>query len=421
MHETEHKPYFGTLKDIRRNVILYFFDGVTFQPSAALLSMATVIPFFLEQLSASATHFAIAVSTITITSFLSQPVFGSIASRSRFVSKFFAKMLFVQRFIFLAFILCMPLLARNHGAFIWIFLVFWALFNMVANSGGVFNAVLVLKLLPPEKRAGFRGVGFATGSVIALGMAALIPVILGGFEFPYNFMIIFFLGFFFLFFNALGFYLMKEHDDTEPRIPMSVIESVKGIPISLKEDKTFRAMIMTCIFLVVANSLIPFYTLYAIQVFSATEAEIAVLAALTIVTGIFVNIVFGFIIDRKGPVKLSPFAGVFVLLAGVTVLATNSIYALYIAWTLAHLGAGMYQKTTMLMLGNVSPAGKVPLYVSVLFTTSLALSALFVLGLGPVLENVGFTVLFVIVVVCGGAGLFLNLFVFQRRLAKAAK
>jgi len=418
MHDTERKPYFGSPKDIKRNVILYFLDGVTFMPAAALIFMATVIPFFLEQLSASTTHFAIAAATITICSFVAQPIFGSIASRTRLIAKTFAKILFAHRLVFLGFVLCMPLFASNHILFIWVFLFFWAVFNLFANSGMVFNAVLVLKLLPPEKRAGMRGVGFATGNMIALGVTALIPWILGGFSFPYNFMIIFSIGLFFLMLNAAGFWLMKEHEDIEPRIPMSVIQSVKGIPISLKEDATFRSMILTCMFLVVANSLIPFYTLYAIRVFSASEAQIALLATLAISTGIFINIVFGFIIDRKGPVKVSPLAGAFVILAGVIALGTNSMNVLYVAWVLAHLGSGLYNKTTMLMLGDVSPAGKVPLYVSVLFTISMALSSLFVLLLGPVLENVGFVILFIIVITCGSISLCLNLFVFQRLLAK---
>ena len=420
MHDTESKTHFGSPKDIKRNVILYFLDGVTFMPSVALISMATVIPFFLEQLSASTIHFAIAAATVTICSFIAQPIFGSVVSRTRLVAKTFAKILFAQRFIFLGFVLCMPLFASNHTLFIWVFLFFWAVFNLFSNSGMAFNAVLILKLLPPEKRAGMRGVGFAVGNIIALGLTALIPGILGGFSFPYNFMIIFLLGLFFLFLNAAGFWLMKEHEDIEPRIPMSVMESIKGIPTSLKDDATFRAMILTCMLLVVANSLIPFYTLYAIRVFSATEPQIALLATLAIISSIVVNIVFGFIVDRKGPVKVSPLAGVFVVFAGVLALMTSSMNVLYIAWVLAHLGSGAYGKTTMLMLGDVSPAGKVPLYVSVLFTISMALSSLFVLLLGPILENVGFAVLFIVVIVCGSISLYLNLFVFQRRLAKRA-
>ena len=387
-------------------------------PAAALLSMATVIPLFLTQLNATTTHVAIATAMTTICSFAAQPVFASIASRTRLIAKTFAKILFAQRILFLAFVLCMPLFVSSDLVFIWVFLLSWIVFNFFANSGMVFNAVLILKLLPPEKRAGMRGVGFATGNVIALGFTAMIPMIIGSFAFPHNFMIIFSIGLFFLFLNALGFFLMKEHDDVEPRVPMGIIETIKGLPISLKEDKVFRAMICTCMLIVVASALIPFYTLYAIQIFYATEVQIAILATLAIITGVFVNLVFGFIIDRKGPVKLSPLAAVLVILAGVVALTANSMIALYIAWVLAHLGGGVYNKTTMLMLGDVSPAGKVPLYVSVLFTVSMALSSVFVLLLAPVLENVGFSILFVIVITCGSISLFLNLFVFQRQLKR---
>ena len=421
MQDTESKTNFGSPKDIKRNVILYFLDGVTFMPAAALLSMATVIPFFLEQLNATTTHFSIAAAMTTICSFAAQPVFASVASRTRMIGKTFAKILFIQRVIFLAFVLSMPLFISNTTVFIWVFILSWIVYNFFSNSGMVFNAVLILKLLPPEKRAGMRGVGFAAGNMIALGFTASIPAIIGRFAFPYNFMIIFSAALFFLFLNAAGFYLMKEHEDVEPRVPMSIVESIKGIPISLKDDKTFRAMIFTCMFVVVANSLIPFYTLYALRVFSATEAQIAILATLAIITGVFVNMVFGFIIDRKGPVKIAPLAGVFVILAGVVALTANSMGILYVAWVLAHLGAGAYNKTTMLLLGDVSPAGKVPLYVSVLFTISMALSSIFVLLLGPILENVGFSILFIIVVACGSISLYLNLFVFQRRLAKRVK
>ena len=421
MQEVENKTNFGSPKDIKRNVILYFFDGVTFMPAWALISMATVVPLFLTQLNATTTHFAIATAMVTICSFAAQPVFASIASRTRLIGKTFAKILFLQRILFLAFVLSMPLFVSNNLVFIWVFLLSWIVFNFFGNSGMVFNAVLILKLLPPEKRAGMRGVGFATGNTIALGCAASIPFILGSFAFPYNFMIIFSIGLLFLFLNALGFFLMKEHDDVEPRVSMGILETIKGIPISLREDKVFRAMICTCMFLVVANSLIPFYTLYAIQVFSASEPQVAILATLGIITGVFINVVFGFIIDRKGPVKLSPLAAAFVILAGVVALTANSMINLYIAWVLAHFGAGLYNKTTMLMLGDVSPAGKVPLYVSVLFTVSMALSSVFVLLLGPILEHVGFIVLFIVITACGGISLYLNLFVFQRLLAKRKK
>ena len=106
MNESEKSTYFGSNKDIRRNLFLYFLDGVSFMPSTALLSMATVILFFMEQLGATTFQIAMAASFEIICAFISQPIFGSIASRTRVMSQTFGKILLVQRIIFLAFHSC---------------------------------------------------------------------------------------------------------------------------------------------------------------------------------------------------------------------------------------------------------------------------------------------------------------------------
>ena len=420
MTESERRNYFGEPEDIKRNTILYFFDGMTFMPSLALISIATVIPFFLETLQASTFQFAIATSMTAIGMLIGKPFFGSMASRVRLMAKAFAKVLFAQRLLFLCFVLMMPLLARDSALMIWSFIGFWAIFNLLAGSYMVFNVPLILKLLPPHKRAGMRGVGQGIGNLIGLGMAGLIPVVLENFSYPYNFMILFGLGLLFLFLNATGFWLMKEHEDVEPRVAMKLHEYIKAIPASLREDETFRAMVLSCMFFLIGVSLIPFYTLYGIRSFIMGPDQIALLATLAILSAIGVNLSFGFIIDGLGPVKVSPAAGIFIALSGLILLVTEDILSFYLAWVLIHVANFCYMKATNLMLGDVSPPGKAPLYVGVLFMISMALSSLVVLGLAPLIERIGFAVLFVMIVVCGGLGLFYNLFVFQKRLGGRA-
>ena len=416
MTELKQRNYFGEPKNIKRNVILFFFDGVTFMPTMALLSITTVIPFFLETLQASTFQFAIATSMTTIGMLIGKPFFGSMASRAKVMTKTFAKVLFAQRLIFLLFVLMMPLLTFSSSVMIWMFILFWAIFSLLSGSYMVFHVPLILKLLPPDKRAGMRGVGQGLGNIIALGMAGLIPVLLGRFSYPFNFMMIFLIGLAFLFVNATGFWLMKEHEDVETRVAMKLMEYMRAIPMSLKGDATFRAMVLSCMFLLIGVSLIPFYTLYGIRSFGFEADQIALLATLAILSAIGVNLSFGFIIDRVGPVKVSPVTGVFIGISGLILLITNEILFFYLAWVLINVANICYMKATNLMLGDVSPPGKTPLYVGVLFMISMAFSSLVVLGLAPVLETFGFTILFVIVVGCGGLGLFYNLFVFQRRL-----
>ena len=416
MTKLERRNYFGEPRDIKRNTVLYFFDGVTFMPSLALLSMTTVIPYFLETLQASTFEFAIAASITTVGMLVGKPIFGSMATRAKSMTKTFAKVLFAQRLIFLSFVLMMPLFAGNQALMIWMFIVFWGIYNVFMGSGFVFSVSIIFKLFPPDKRAGMRGVGQAVGNLIALGMAGLIPTILVGFSFPYNFMAIFLVALAFLFLNTTGFLLMKEHEDVEPRVGMRVLEYIKELPVCLREDSTFRAMVLSCMFLVLGVSLIPFYTLYGIRTFELNVEQIALLTTLAIGSALFTHLVFGFIIDRLGAVRISPIIGVIVLLSGLLIWLSSSILPFYLAWVLINVGNHCYMKVANLMLGDVAPPRKVALYVGVLFIISMSLSSLVVLVLAPILEFAGFGILFGLVTVCGGLGLFYNIFVFQKRL-----
>lgn len=403
---------------MKYNLKLFFLDGILFMPTLALISITTVIPFFLEQLGATTFQIALAASLALICTFMAQPLFGSIASRVRLLHWTFGKILMLQRGIFFAFVLSIPLFAANPGVLVWMFLLFWSIFNIFVGSYSVFYTPLLLKLLPREKRGAIRGIGMALGNLLGVGMAALIPIILNRIAFPYNFMLIFSIGCVFLILDAVVFLMMKEQEDTERRVPMSIIQYLKGIPSSVRDDAAFRALILTCMFLVVANSLLSYYTLYAIRVFSAAESHVAALAALAVISNAVGFIVFGFIVDRRGPVITSVIAAVLVISAGTLALTTNSLNLLFVAWALANLGNTCYGVSASLLFGEICPSAKLPLYVGVLTTISLALSSAVILLLAPVLERVGFSVLFVVVLTCGVVSLLVNRLVLRKHLGK---
>lgn len=407
---------YGSTRDINYNLRLFFMDGLLFMPGMTLISITTVIPYFLEQLDASTFQIAMAASMGLVLVFISNPVFGSIASRARRLHKGFAKTIFLQRGIFFAFVLSIPLFYRNPPLLVWLFLFFWGVFNIFVGSYGVFFTPLLLKLLPQEKRGAIRGLGFAIGSAVGVALAALIPFLLNNLPFPYNFMLIFSIGCLFLLVNALMFWLMREPEDNQPRLALNVLEYIKGLPGCIGENASFRAMILMCTFLVIANALIPYYTLYAIRVFSATEAHIAMLAALAVVSAAFSHVLLGIIVDKKGPALISIIVACFVILAGGLATIGNSLEMLFAAWFFANLALNGYMLVGTLLLGEVAPSEKLPLYVGALNTVSMAISSAVVLLLAPALENIGFFLLFIVVLGCGLFSLLINLFVFRKRL-----
>jgi len=396
---------------------MFFIDGISFMPSLALISMTAVIPYFLDQLGASTLQLALATSMTMMCVFLTQPIFGYIASHSAVMYKTFGKILLMQRFSFLLFILLIPVFAGRDAALINLFLFFWCIFNLFIGSYTVFHTPLVIRLLPPDKRGTVRGIGFAVGSLLGVGMSALIPIILGRIAFPYNYMVIFSLGLFFLFINAIVFFFMRQVKNPVPNEAMGIIQYIKNMPASIKENPAFRSMILTCLFLAVANSILPFYTLYAIRVFHATETHIAILAGLGILSGAIAHTVLGYVVDKLGPRIVAVIVACLLITASTLALTTNSLTLLFVVWVMANVGNNGTMIAVSLLIGEVSPTAKLPLYVGVYFTISTATSAILILLLAPVLENFGFTTLFFIVFTCGLTSLLINVFALRKRLA----
>lgn len=412
---------YGNPKNIRHNTKLFFTGAMMFTPSLALISISTVIPFFLERLGAATMQIGMAAALALICMLITQPFFGSLASRKVLLHKTFGKILMLQRVIFLFFLLNIPLLSENPALLIWVFLVFWGVFNLFVGSYGVFYPLILLRLLPPEKRGFARGLGNAIGSFLGMGAAALIPVTLYRFSHPYDFMLIFFAGLFFLFVDATVFFLMRDSGSPQPNTPMSVVTYIKKMPSTLRENKAFRYLVITCALIIVANSLLPYYTLYAIRVFDASESSVAALAFIAVVSNAVGFVVFGKLLDRRGPIITVAIAACLILSAGALALATNSLNLLFSAWAIANLGNTAFSISMSLVIGEVNASDKLPLYAGVLNTISLAFSAIILLILAPILENISFAILFVTVAVCGGVSLLFNRLILKKHIEAAKK
>ncbi|MCL2249201.1 MAG: hypothetical protein FWC13_08015 [Oscillospiraceae bacterium] len=409
---------YSNQKDVRHNLKMFFIDGLSFMPSMALISITAVIPSFLNQLGASTFQIALATSMSFVCVLLAQPFFGFVASRAVLMHRTFSKILFFQRFLFLVFVMLIPVFSGYNTVLVHLFLGFWAVFNLFVGSYAVFFTPLVIRLLPPDKRGGFRGIGQAIGSLIGVGMSALIPVILSSFAFPYNYMVIYALGAAFMFINVVAFYMMRENKDAEPTEPMRLLEYIKGMPGAVRESSTFRAMICTCVFLAIANALLAFYTLFALRVFYATEMHIALLTGLAIFSTAVTQIVFGYIVDKFGPRITALMCAFFVAAAGITALSAGTLNVLLVAWVFANIANAGFMVTVTLLLGIVSPSTKMPLYVGAFNTITALLSALIILVLPPILEGLGFVPLFSIVTACGVLSFTFNMFLLRKRLGR---
>jgi len=403
---------------VKHNLKMFFLDGLTFMPSLALISISAIIPFFLEQLGASTLQIAMVVIIPMICMLLTQPLFGFIASRSKVLNRAFGKILILQRTLFLIFVLTIPVFSDHNNMLIIAFIVSWIIFNIFVGSYTIFHTPLVLNLLPPEKRGFIRSIGHALGSLMGVGMSNLIPIILLNILFPYNFMTIFFIGSIFLIANAVVFLLMKQGDNITPTEPMSLKQYTKQMPSTLRESPAFRTMIVTGLLLAIANAMLPYYTLYAIREFSATESHIALLTGLAILATAVGQVSFGFLVDRYGPRFTAALVALFITIAGAVAFTTNTLTFLFVAWIFANLGMSGFFLSFNLLFGVICPPQKLLLYVGVNTMISSAVSTIFILLISPILDNMGFSPLFALIFTCGTLSLLVNIFILKKRIDK---
>ena len=123
-------------------------------------------------------------------------------------------------------------------------------------------------------------------------------------------------------------------------------------------------------------------------------------------------------IDRHGPRLVAVIVANLITAAGTLALATDSLGLLFVAWALANIGFSGYYFSATLLMGVISPTAKLPLYMGVFSTITMALSAAVVLLLAPFLEKMGFSMLFIIVLACGLFSLLINVFVLRKRMAE---
>lgn len=98
----------------KRNYLLLFLDPILYVSAMAFLSINAVIPNFLNELGASAFQISLASALAAIGTLVSQPIFAQIAMSLPVKSQVFAKLLAVQRFSLLAYVLAIPFISRHN-------------------------------------------------------------------------------------------------------------------------------------------------------------------------------------------------------------------------------------------------------------------------------------------------------------------
>jgi MFS family permease len=390
-------------KTWNRNYFLLFLDKILFINAMAFLSINAVIPYFLNELGASTFLISLATIVASLGILITQPVFSKLAMKLPYKLKTFVKILLVQRFIFLIFVVSIPFIAsKSPAVMIAMFLIFWAAFNLFVGSYGPFFMSIMPKLISSEQRGRLTGYGLAVGSFIAMGASVFIGIILKNISYPYNYTVIFSIGLLILFADAFLFrFMVSETPDKTNTEVFGYLQYFKQIPKVMKKNRKFAKTVIGSIFFVVSSISLTYYSLYAIRNFNAGATEIAVFSAITMAVNIAANIILGVVADKFSHNLVLKYSAISGIAAGAIILATNSIFSVYAAFALSSLCACGYQLSCGMLIIEQVPKEELPVYISINSIVSLIMSTTIMLISSLIIDKVSFMPVFAVTFAAG--------------------
>lgn len=400
----------------KRNYMLMCIDSILFANAMTFISINAFITYFLNELGASTLQIGLASALVSVGVISSQPFFAQKVMNLSYKLNAFVKYMLIQRSLFLLFVLMIPLFATSNPQWMVIcFLVFWTLFNFFVGSYGPFYMSLFAKMVAVQQRGRLRGFSLATGNLLALGSAYLASVILKHVLFPYNYMIIFGIGAILLLVDVLIFALMKEEPDQVTPIEMRFVQYFKAIPVTLRENKKFKTIVIGFCFMLVSHVSLAYYALYAVRVYEITASQVALFTAITGMINIVSNVVFGIIADKYGHRLILLIASLCTTAAGLMMVVFHQLPAVYAAFALTTLGfSGYFLSSGVLIIDNVSKE-KISMCISMNSMITLIVSAVATMGGSFLIDSVSFQSVFII---AGAAGFISGLILYDFNVKK---
>lgn len=381
----------------KRNYILMFIDTILFVNAMVFLSTNVVIPYFLNDLGASTFQISLASALVSIGAFITQPFFAHLAMGLKIKSMFFSRVLFIQRLIFLVYILSMPLLKHlDPRLSILLFLISWGIFSLFVGSYSPFYMSILSKVIPGQQRGKLMGFSGAIANIIALGAAILVGVLLKSVIFPYNYAWVFGIGTILLIIDAGDFALMREQEEVTENKKISYLRYLKEMPHALKKQPGFAAAVAGNSFISVANVALVFYSLLAIRTYQAGPEQIAILTGIAVIINIISSGVFGIMADKYGHKYVLLSATIFGVAAAFVVFSVQSIIAVYIAFAFSNLCMSGYNISSSMHIIDNSPKNQIPLYVSINMMITLVMSSLMTLLSGVIVDQFSFVPVFIL-------------------------
>lgn len=397
------------MKTDRRNFILHVLNGVFIFISEAFTDPNLVVTAFISQLTTSNVLIGLLSPLRDTGWFLPQLFISPWVERIPVKVRFYATMTYVRAAGWFLLVMSMFLI-NQFNVLLLAFFAFMLLISLSAGFAGLPYMTVTQKVIPKERLGLLFGLRLFIGGGLSILVSGLIGVILAGnvfgftLTFPDNYALLFALSSTLFILGCVFFGFIKEQPDDVPARTTPIRVQFNRAGRVLKSDPRFLRFLFMRVALMFALTCIPFITVYAKRELNVSDATFGALVPVALIAGLFSNLVWARINDRRSSRTVLALCSIFgLVLCGIALALTQwgsrALVLLPAAYALGGIiSSGIGVSTTPQMI-EIVPAGHGPLYFGLL-NTLLGVAMLFTSLVGLIVDQFGYTTLFVFCAAC---------------------
>ncbi|MDM8534484.1 MFS transporter [Clostridiaceae bacterium HSG29] len=292
-------------KNLNKYSYYYFiWHGVFLALTMSMIDFNTVFPALVDTLTKQKVVFGVLYSILLGAPYLFNIIFSHYLKHQKFKKKYLLLGIYLRALSFLGMALTVYYFGEKSpntviaSLFILIFI-----FSISGGFAGISYADMMGKIFTSKERGKLYATKQFLSSLAAFGGGLLVSKIFspGKLPYPFNYVVVLFIGFIGLSIASLGFLFIDEapseiHEDKKEKF----IDYIKSIPSILRADRKFLKFIIIENLASFSLMILPFYMMFAKDIFSIDNSYIGKYLLFQITGTIFSNILWGTISTKFG-------------------------------------------------------------------------------------------------------------------------
>jgi MFS family permease len=206
---------------------------------------------------------------------------------------------------------------------------------LMTVTGGVLMPAwldVIASVVPATARGRFFALANGLGALLGVGGAAAVGYILDAYGYPQGYGICFLLGTVFLALSYLALTRVREPPATTLRGKVPTVDFLRRLPSLVREDRNLLRLIVARSIAGCGQMATGFYTVYALKVLDAPDAQVGVFTLIVLASQTLGNFGLGWLADRRGHVLVLALGALGGALGAAAALVAPSLAVLYLSF-----------------------------------------------------------------------------------------